>query len=159
MVIPVENRVVVAISKDGFLPVVQFSLMLDTRVLMFNSVLKSLHRDGVSILAVSFLENFETATIRCIVNYPDIARKVFSEKMVLYHEANVMAVEMNGVDELPNVFNAISAAEMRVHYMYPFLARPGGKIGLIMQTENNEFTANILTRIGIRTISQNDVGR
>jgi hypothetical protein len=147
------------VAKDKFLPVVQFSLLLDCKTPSLCSLLKLLASGGISILAVSFLENFETSIIRCVVNYPGVARRIFAEKTICFHETKVLGVELQNVDEIGKLTNAIFAAELKICYMYSFLIRPGGQVGLVVQTENNEFAANVLGCSGIRTISQHDIGR
>jgi hypothetical protein len=57
------------------------------------------------------------------------------------------------------VVNTLLATEAKMHYMYSFVVRRGGKIGRILQTENNEFATNVLPQTGIKTFSQNDIGR
>ncbi|MDR1890680.1 MAG: hypothetical protein LBQ23_00640 [Puniceicoccales bacterium] len=159
MVVSIENKIDQVVMESVFSPIIQFSLLLDGKNISFNSILKSLAAENVSILAVSFLENFETATIRFVVNYPDEVRKFCSRNTISYHETKVLGVEVDNMDEIAQAVNTISAAEVKIHYMYAFFVRFGRKIGIILQTENNEFAANVLHRIGIKTISQNDIGR
>jgi hypothetical protein len=153
------SNLTLSVAGDDFVPVVQFSFSLDFSAGSPDFVLKPLNARAVSILALSFLENSESTIVRCVVNYPDVARKVFSEKSVFFYETHVLAIEINSVDEIFSVWSAISAAEMKINYMYPFLERPGGRIGLIIQTENNSFTDGVLRHVGIKIISQNDIWR
>ncbi|MDR1528626.1 MAG: hypothetical protein LBS22_03525 [Puniceicoccales bacterium] len=159
MVASVKDKTDQVVMKDVFSPIIQFSVLLDGKNVSFNSVLRALSAEDVSILAISFLENFEIAIIRFVVNYPDMVRKFCSKNTVSYHETKVLGIEVDGIDKVAQMVNTIFAAEVKMHYMYPFLVRPGGKIGIILQTENNEFAANILHQTGIKTISQNDIGR
>ncbi|MDR2776684.1 MAG: hypothetical protein LBB17_01395 [Puniceicoccales bacterium] len=159
MVASVKNKTDQVIMEDVFSPVIQFSVLLGGKNISFNSMLKALSVEDVSILAISFLENFETATIRFVVNYPDIVRKFCSKNAISYHETKVLGIEVDSIDRVVQVVNIIFSAEVKIHYMYSLLVRPGGKIGIILQTENNEFATNILHQTGIRTISQSDIGR
>ncbi|MDR2628474.1 MAG: hypothetical protein LBC30_00540 [Puniceicoccales bacterium] len=159
MVDSVKDRIDQVVMENVSSPIVQFSMLLDGKNISFNSILKALSVEDVSILAISFLENFETATIRFVVNYPDIVRKFCSKNAISYHETKVLGIEVDSIDKIAQVVNTIFAAEVKMHYMYSFLVRPGGKIGIIFQTENNEFATNVLHQTGIKTISQNDVGR
>lgn len=159
MIFSVENKISHEVIKNDASPIIQFSLLLDGKNISFNSILKLLIAEDVSILAVSFLENVETTTIRFVVNYPDEVRKVCLKSTISYHETKVLGVEVNNIGEMAQVVNTIFSAEVKMHYMYPFLVRPGGKIGIILQTENNEFATNILHRTGIKTISQSEIGR
>jgi hypothetical protein len=140
-------------------PVVQFSLIFDWKNFRLNEILKSMNAKGVSILAVSFLENSETVTVRCVVNYPDEARRILIDQRIKFFENEAMAVEIDSVNDMARVTNAIFAAEIRMHYMYALLIRPNGKIGIVMQTENNEFATGVLNNIGITTLSQSDMWR
>jgi hypothetical protein len=156
MLTSVENKIAM---ENVFSPIIQFSILLDGKNISFNSILKALSAEDVSILAISFLKNFQLTTIRFVVNYSDMVRKFCSKSMIHYHEAKILGVEVDNIGKVTQVVNIISAAEVKMHYMYSFLVRPGGKIGIILQTENNEFAANILHRTGTKTISQNDIGR
>jgi hypothetical protein len=159
MVVSVKDKIDQVAVGDVFSPIIQFSVLLDGKNMSFNSMLKALSAEDVSILAISFLENFETATIRFVVNYPDMVHKFCSKNMISYHETKVLGIEVDSIDKVAQVVNTIFAAEVKMHYMYSFLVRPGGKIGIILQTENNEFATNVLHQTGIKTISQNDIGR
>jgi hypothetical protein len=108
---------------------------------------------------MSFLDNFETTVLRCVVNYPDVMRKTLASHGINFFETRVLAVEMDSVLELSKVCNAILSAEVKIHHMYSLLTRPNGKVGIIVQTENNEFAAAVMHRLGIKTIAQNDIGR
>ncbi|MDR1595961.1 MAG: hypothetical protein LBR91_03520 [Puniceicoccales bacterium] len=143
----------------NFSTVTQFSFTFGWKVLSFNWILNALNAKDVAILAVSFLENSETALVRCVVNYPDHANEIFVSKKIDFYTTEVLAVEIDSVSDVAKVTNSIFAAEIKMNYMYPFLTRPGGKIGVIVQTENNEFAAKVLHGSGIVTIAQNDIGR
>ncbi|MDR1433119.1 MAG: hypothetical protein LBI61_02135 [Puniceicoccales bacterium] len=140
-------------------PVIQFLFPLDGKIFSFSGVLGALVAGDVTILAVSFFENFGNTTVRCVVNYPDEARKVFSEQGISYQENEILAVEISSAMDMPKVAKAIFAAEIKIHHMYAFLARPQGKIALAIQTENNEFAADVMNRSGVKILSQGDIGR
>jgi hypothetical protein len=140
-------------------PVIQFSFSVDWKTSSFSGVLGALDASDVIILAVSFFENFENTMVRCVVNYPDEARKVFSEQGISWHENEILAIETGNVADMPKIVKAIFAAEIKLHYMYAFLTRPQGRIGFVIQTENNEFAASVLGRSGMKTLSQGDIGR
>lgn len=155
----IGNEIAKLVAKDEFLPVIQFAFLLDGKPAAFNSMLKSFAANDLTILAISFLENSETAIVRCVVNYPDAMRKIFAETEIQCVETKVMAIEIATPSDMSKVINAIFAAEVKLHYMYPFITRPNGKIGIVLQTENNAFAATVLRRAGMKTISQSDVGR
>jgi hypothetical protein len=159
MGISTENEIASVVAKDEFLPVIQFSFLLDGRPTSLNFIAKMLGPNDLTLLALSFLENSETATVRCVVNYPDTMRKIFADAALQLIETKVMAIEISTPNDLPKVINTIFAAEVKLHYMYPFITRPNGKIGIILQTENNPFASTVLQQAGIRTISQSDIGR
>lgn len=152
----VEESHVTTKSNDD---IVQFSLLLDGKSLSYNNIIKLCSTNDVTISAFSFLENFDTTIMRFVVNYPDHAQKILSEKGIGYYMTNIVGVELDQQTELLNFFNTLFAAEIRVHYAYSFLSRPHGKIGMLLQTENNEFATNLLSSIGIHVLSQDDIGR
>ncbi|MDR1413553.1 MAG: hypothetical protein LBI56_01260 [Puniceicoccales bacterium] len=138
---------------------IQLSFVFDLKTSSFNGILRALNAQDVTIVALSFLENCETTTVRCVVNYPDVARKVCLEQKIHCLEAKVLALELDSISDLAKVSNILFSAEIKIYYMYPFLMRPMGKVGLVVQTENNEFATNILSSTGIQTLSQDNIAR
>ena len=139
--------------------IVQFSVFLDGKSLSYNNIIKLCSANEITISGFSFLENFDTTVMRFVVNYPDYAQKILSENGVGYYTSDIIGVELDQQIELLNFSNMLFAAEIKLHYMYSFLSRPHGKIGLLLQTENNEFTKNMLSSTGFRILSQDDIGR
>ncbi|MDR1401716.1 MAG: hypothetical protein LBI81_02035 [Puniceicoccales bacterium] len=147
------------VMQRDFSHAIQFSFIFDWRAPSFNGMLRALSAQDVTIVAISFLENFETTIARCVVNYPDIARRVAQEQIIHYHETTVLPIELDSASDMVKVSNTLFSAEIKIHYLYPFLTRPRGKVGLVLQTENNAFAANILASTGIQIISQDDIAR
>lgn len=139
--------------------IIQFSVLLDGKSLSYNNIIKLCSTNEITISAFSFLENFDTTVMRFVVNYPDCAQKILSENRVVYYTTNIVGIDLDQQTELLNFSKMLFAAEIKLHYIYSFLSRPHGKIGLLLQTENNEFTKNMLSSMGFKVLSQDDIGR
>ena len=146
-------------GNKSFGKVIQFSVFFGDQIGFQNPIFRIFHATDVSVLAFSFLENFDGSIMRFVVNYPSIAKNILSEKNLQFSTNSIVAVEINSVQDVSKISNIMFAAEIRTHYMYPFLSRPNGKMGIAIQTENNGFTSDILSHAGIRIISQEDIGR
>ena len=140
-------------------PIIQFSLFFDGKQSALATLLGALNNAHVTILAINFLENSETGVIRCIVNYPEIARKIFEKFFIHFYETTVVGIEVDRADDMPKILNEIFSAEVKLQYAYPLITRPNNKIGLILQTENNNFVSQMLQRTGKKIITQNDIAR
>jgi hypothetical protein len=57
------------------------------------------------------------------------------------------------------VLAALLEAELNIHYVYPFLNRPGGKSALIISIEEQEVAGDALRAHQFRVLFQSDLSR
>ena len=154
-----ENSIHTAVAPSQQQEVFQFSIFLDGKEWTSSRVIKLLSTQGIIILAFSFVENYDCAIMRIVVNYPEVVEKTLTTAMVHYLKTPVVAIEMEHVFDLQKLSNALFSAEVKVHYMYPFLARPNNKVAVVIQSEQNPFLPQLIHGIGMSILSQNDIGR
>ena len=97
--------------------------------------------------------------VRIAPNYPADARKAFEEEGFSFVECPIVAVELNTEEDLPRVTLALLEAEINIHYLYPFLVRPGGKSALAMRVEDTDVAIETLSRRQVRVLSLEDIAR
>ena len=105
------------------------------------------------------LETTDVTIVRIVPNYPDLARKTLEQEAFSFVECPIVAVELKTEEELPKVTSALLEAEINIHYLYPFLARPDGKSALAMRVEEVEVAIEALSHRRIRVLSLEDIAR
>ncbi|MBO94800.1 MAG: acetolactate synthase [Opitutales bacterium] len=147
------------IQSSGTECVRQFAVYVENKVGRLNDVISSLRGHGVHIMALTTLETTDVTIVRIVPNYPADARKAFEQEGFTFVECPIVAVELNTEEDLPRVTSALLEAEINIHYLYPFLARPGGKSALAMRVEDMDVALETLSHRQIRILSLEDIAR
>jgi hypothetical protein len=140
-------------------PILQFSVFADNKVGRLNELVQRLGSDDVHLLALSQLDTTESTIMRIIVDYPEVARDLLRSHGYAFSETEVVAVEIATEADLKFVTAALVEAEINIHYVYPFLMRPGGKTALAINLEDNELACSVLECRNLKTLDQNDLAR
>ncbi|MEM7790077.1 MAG: acetolactate synthase [Verrucomicrobiota bacterium] len=146
-------------NPDTYRPVIQFSIHADNKVGRLNELVGLLGVHEVHIMAMSILDTTESSIIRIIVDYPEEAQKLLIEHQFSFVQSELIAVELNTEADIKRVTSALVQAEINIHYVYPFIARPNNRSGLAISLEDNELAADTLQRHQLRTIGQGDIAR
>tara|TARA_B100001123_G_scaffold346703_1_gene395316 strand:+ start:1056 stop:1514 length:459 start_codon:yes stop_codon:yes gene_type:complete len=137
----------------------QFAIYAENKVGRLNDVITNLRINGVHIMALTTLETTDVTIVRLVPNYPDIAREVLRAEQFSFTECPIVAVELKTEEDLPTVTSALLEAEINIHYLYPFLARPDGKSALVMRVEDVDVAIETLNHRRIRVLSLEDIAR
>lgn len=140
-------------------PIHQFSIFADNKVGRLNELVQRLASGDIHIIAFSQLDTTESTIMRVIVDYPDEARTLLSDAGYAFSETELIAVEIDNESQLQFVTAALVEAEINIHYIYPFLARPRGKVALAINLEDNDLAKSILETRQIRVLDQRDIAR
>ena len=146
-------------KSQGAESVKQFAIYAENKVGRLNDVITNLRINGVHIMALTTLETTDVTIIRLVPNYPDIAREVLRAEQFSFTECPIVAVELKTEEDLPTVTSALLEAEINIHYLYPFLARPDGKSALAMRVEDVDVAIETLNHRRIRVLSLEDIAR
>jgi len=137
----------------------QFAIYAENKVGRLNDVITNLRINGVHIMALTTLETTDVTIVRLVPNYPDIAREVLRAEQFSFTECPIVAVELKTEEDLPTVTSALLEAEINIHYLYPFLARPDGKSALAMRVEDVDVAIETLNHRRIRVLALEDIAR
>lgn len=143
----------------GSASVRQFAIYAENKVGRLNEVISRLRVNGVHVMALTTLETTDVTIVRIVPNYPDLARNTLKQEAFSFVECPIVAVELKTEEELPRVTSALLEAEINIHYLYPFLARPEGKSALAMRVEDVDVAIETLTRRQVRVLSLEDIAR
>lgn len=140
-------------------PVLQFSVFADNKVGRLNDVVQRLTHRGLHILAMSQLDSTECTIMRLIPDYPEEARAMLKASPYSFTETEILVVELNAAEDLKYVTAALVEAEINIHYLYPFLVRPGEKSALALNLEDNEFAESVLRAHQVKVLKRHDLAR
>ncbi|MGB0258569.1 MAG: acetolactate synthase [Coraliomargarita sp.] len=138
---------------------IQFSIHADNKVGRLNEIVGLLSVHQVHIMAISILDTTDSSVIRIIVDYPEEAQKLLIEHQFSFVQSELIAVELDSEADIKVVTCALVQAEINIHYIYPFNARPQGKSALAISLEDNDLAADTLQRHQLRVIGQHDIAR
>lgn len=139
--------------------VIQFSVFIENKVGRLNELLAIFGNESVHVMAICSVDNTDSGITRLIVDYAEEARRVLDIYGFSFSENIVVAVEIETEAQLRQVTTALAAAEINLHYTYPFLTRPNGKSALAIRLEDNELAADVLRANGIRVLDCMDIAR
>src|SRR3954466_9702023 len=119
-------------------PVKQFSVFIENRVGRLHDLVALLAKHNIHIMAMTTIDQTDTALDRIIVDDPDRARELMAANNFFFTECDVIAVEFSAESKLQDVLSALIMVEINVHYAYAFLVRPKGHSALALSVEDND---------------------
>ncbi|MGH8020023.1 MAG: acetolactate synthase [Opitutaceae bacterium] len=140
-------------------PVKQFSVFAENKLGRLKQFVDLLGSHHIHVIALSTMETTDSAIVRVIVDDPDGARALFLEHGFPYNESDLLAVEIDSEADLKPVLTTLMAAEVNVHYLYPFISRPRAKAALAVNVEDIDLAAQALRQAGLRVLTQDDISR
>jgi hypothetical protein len=140
-------------------PVKQFSVFIENRVGRLHDLVGLLAKHNIHIMAMTTIDQTDTALDRIIVDDPDRARELMAANNFFFTECDVLAVEFSDESKLQAVLKALLTVEVNIHYTYAFLVRPKGRSALALAVEDNDMAASALNTRGFKVLSQRDISR
>ena len=140
-------------------PVKQFSVFIENRVGRLHDLVALLGKHNVHIMAMTTIDQTDTALDRFVVDDPDRARELMAANNFFFTECEVVAVEISNESQLSAVLSALLTVEVNIHYAYSFLMRPRGKSALVLSVEDNDLAASALNTRGFKALTQRDISR
>ncbi len=137
----------------------QFSVFADNKVGRLNDLVLLLASHDIHIMAICTVDTTDSSIIRLVVDYWQRARDLFLEHGFSFSLNDVVAVQMNTEQDLKQVTCALVQAEINIHYVYPMLMRPKGKLGLVIRLEDNDIANDVLSRVGLTVLRHQDIAR
>ena len=140
-------------------PVIQFSVFVENRFGRLSDLIRALNDHHVHVMAITILDNTDSALIRMVVDDPDQARALYRRNGFAFTECEVLAVEIDTEARLKDVLHAMLIAEVNIHYIYSFISRPREKCALVISVEDVETASQSLVTHQFRVLRQNDISR
>ncbi len=133
----------------------QLSISLDNIPGMLSRISDILGKEGVNIRAISVADTADISTVRFVVDDPVKAINILKANNFKIKETDVMAVE---TPDHPGGLNAVlqplKAANINVHYLYPFLGRFKDQAIVILGVDKIEDAQGVLNDNWVHTFGE-----
>jgi hypothetical protein len=136
----------------------QFTVFLENHVGRLRMLLAALEDSDSGMVAFTIEESAESALVRLVCREPDVARESLKSAGFCFGESEVLAVELprKMKDPFGSICSCLLAAEISIHYAYPFLVRPRGPT-IALYVEDPTLAAHLLIKKGFRLIGESDL--
>ena len=134
----------------------QFVIYAENKVGWLNDFTTMLKEVDIHILAISVLDTTDSAVIRVVPNYPKDLARLLKSQSISFTERKILAVEVENEDSIQKVTQSLLAAEINIHYVYPFLHTPNHKPVLAIAMEDQQTAEDALSSYQLRILYQED---
>ena len=136
----------------------QISVFLENKFGRLAEATEAIGASGVNLRALAVADTSDFGILRCIVNDTDKAIRILKEKGFTASATGVIAAEA------PDVPGGLAALlkiprdnNINVEYLYAFVEKSHDNAIVILRTEDVEETEKLLTKGGVRVLSEADV--
>lgn len=136
----------------------QLSIFVENKTGTIVNITESIAKANVSIRAMSVADTQGFGILRLIVSDTDKAKEVLKNNDCVVSVTQVLGIEIPDVPGgLSKVLKLISDEGINVEYLYAFITVSGHRAYVVLRVADNEKATDILTKAGIRTITQEDI--
>jgi hypothetical protein len=140
-------------------PVRQFAVFAENKVGRLNELIGLLGKHNICPVALSTQDTTDSTIIRMVVDDPDQAGILLHEHGYAFTMSELTVVELQNLTDLRKVLTALMAAEINIHFLYPFVFRPRERSALAICLEDGDLARTVLTDAGFATLTQSDITR
>lgn len=136
----------------------QISVFLENKPGQLVELTDVLSEHHIDMRALSIADTKDFGILRLIVDDPDKTAEVLRQAECVFSVAPVLAVEI--ADEpgsLSKILHILSDNGINLEYTYAFITRKQQRAYLILRVEDNEATAEVLSRHGVKLAAQEDL--
>ncbi|MEG2074554.1 MAG: ACT domain-containing protein [Angelakisella sp.] len=137
----------------------QLSVFVENKPGSLAEITAVLHRESIDIRALSIADTTSFGVLRLIVDRPAAAAEALRTAGFTVSLTKVIAV---GVSDCPGgltqVLSTLADAGITVEYMYAFISRQQDAAYVILRTDDNSRTCEVLSEKGIPILSEKDIG-
>ena len=136
----------------------QLSIFVENKAGTVAEITKRLADASVSIRALSVADTQEFGILRLIVDDVEKAKEALSESDCVVSITKVIGVEIPDVaGGLSNVLQLMSKSGINVEYLYAFITISGKHAYVVLRVEDNDKAIEILTKNGVKLVTQEDI--
>lgn len=117
----------------------QISVFIENKPGRLSDIVATLAQNNIDIRALSIADTTDFGILRLIVNNPDLAIQVLSEKDLAVSKTQVIGVKLaDQPGALSEVLNVLRDAGIGVEYAYAFITHSKTNACVILRVEDNE---------------------
>jgi hypothetical protein len=134
----------------------QISISLENAPGQFLAVSEYLGAEGINIRAISVADTSDVSTVRFATDNPEKTANVLKSHGYAVKETDVLAVEVpDHPGGLQAVLKPLKAANINVHYLYPYLGRgESGQPIIIVGVDKTEKALEVLKKNWVHTFGK-----
>ncbi|MGC9151649.1 MAG: ACT domain-containing protein [Microbacter sp.] len=134
----------------------QLSLFLENKTGRLTEVTQALSKHGINITAFSIADSENFGILRMIVDQHDTALKALKDEHFVVHSTDVVGfVIPNQPGKLYDALQHLDKTAIDIEYLYAFAHN--GDAAVVIKTNNDELTANILKKNGYQLLEKTSV--
>lgn len=127
----------------------QLSVFVENEIGSLAGVTTVLKDNEINIRAIASFDTPEFAILRIVVDYPEKAKILLTERGFAVKMSDVVAVELEDKPgDLDRMLHAIAAANLGINYIYSFVLRSGKAPLMVVNTGDLEKTVAVLLEKG-----------
>ena len=131
----------------------QLSVFIENKAGRLSEILNVLSENHIDISAMSIAETTEFGVLRMIVNDPDTAKVKLRESGVIVKTTNVLGLVLDDKPgALADVITMLSQKGVIIEYSYAFLSSNNKGALIVLRTDDQEHTENLLKEAGVEII-------
>ncbi len=135
----------------------QLSVFLENKSGKLGEVLKILADEKINLVSASLADTNDFGVLRILVDDTDKAYQVLKQKGITSKKSDVVGVSVpNVIGGLQNVVNLVLSAGINITYIYGLSINHEGA-NIVMKTDRQEETVQILSKNNIPLLSQDDL--
>ncbi len=144
-------------ESNDYPTITQFSIFIDDRVGQLLRLSQLFDGTNIRILGLMVVNSVDCAIVRMIVDKPDEAYRVLTDRRFPVKESEVLAVCVpHGKRALLELWSAVLTAEINIHYTYALLGHSHGSPVIAIHTDNTSMAAEALVRRRFTVLGQSD---
>ena len=121
-------------------------------------ITKVLSENNIDMRAINIADTTDFGILRMIVNDPTRAEKVLRSNNMTASVTDVIAVSIaDTVGAFSNVIELLKEAEISIEYIYSFIGEKSSKAVIVIKTNDNENSVNVLINNKISVLSSEDL--
>ena len=136
----------------------QISVFMENRHGRLAEITKVLSDNNIDMRAINIADTTDFGILRMIVNDPTGAEKVLRNNNMTASVTDVIAVSIDDtVGAFGKMIEILKEAEISIEYIYSFIGEKSSKAVIVIKTNNNETSVDVLVKNKITVLSPEDL--
>ncbi len=136
----------------------QISVFMENRPGRLAEITSVLAENNVDMRAINIADTTDFGILRMIVDDPSKAERVLRENNMTASVTDVIAVSIDDtVGAFGKVISVLKEENISIEYIYSFIGEKSSKAVIVLKTNDNALSVDLLTKKGIKVLSAADL--